>query len=77
MARLCERPGCSAPASVAYGFEARATTVWVAAFEPYELCDESESDLADILDREVDGLIVAQFEMQERVMLDGAPVAAE
>ena len=30
-----------------------------------------------VLDREVDGLIVAELEMQERVVLDRAPVAAE
>jgi hypothetical protein len=29
MARLCERPGCSVPASVAYGFEAERYLVWV------------------------------------------------
>jgi hypothetical protein len=28
-------------------------------------------------DREVDGLIITDFEMQERMMLDRAPVAAE
>ena len=30
-----------------------------------------------VRNREIDRLIVAQFEMQERVVLDGAPVAAE
>ncbi len=34
MARLCERPGCSAAASVAYGFEAAQALVWLATFEP-------------------------------------------
>ena len=29
-----------------------------------------------VLDREIDGLVIAQLEMQERVMLDRAPVAA-
>lgn len=29
MARLCERPGCSAPASVTYGFEAKRSVVWL------------------------------------------------
>jgi hypothetical protein len=32
MARLCERPGCSAPAEVAYGFDAELLTVWLDAF---------------------------------------------
>ena len=30
--RLCERPGCSDPAEVAYGFDAEARTVWLDAF---------------------------------------------
>ena len=30
-----------------------------------------------VVDGEVDGLVVAELEMQERVVLDGAPVAAE
>lgn len=34
MARLCERPGCSAPASVAYGFEAARTMVWIEPLTP-------------------------------------------
>jgi hypothetical protein len=38
MARLCERPGCSAPASVAYGFEADRFLVFLQPFEP-ELAD--------------------------------------
>lgn len=29
MTRLCERPGCSAPADVAYGFEAEHRAVWL------------------------------------------------
>src|SRR3954451_10492872 len=33
--------------------------------------------LQAVLDRELDGLIVADLEMQERMVLDGAPVAAE
>jgi hypothetical protein len=37
MARLCERPGCSVPASVAYGFEAARTMVWLAALDPDDL----------------------------------------
>jgi len=32
MARLCERPGCSTPADVAYGFDAELLTVWLDAF---------------------------------------------
>jgi hypothetical protein len=32
MARLCERPGCSAPADVAYGFDAEALSVWLDGF---------------------------------------------
>src|SRR4029077_7169173 len=34
-------------------------------------------DLQAALDRKIDGLIIADLEMQERVMLDGTPVAAE
>ncbi len=34
MARLCERPGCSATASVAYGFEAEHTMVWIEPLTP-------------------------------------------
>lgn len=30
MGRLCERPGCSEPAGIAYGFDARARLVWLA-----------------------------------------------
>lgn len=33
MPRLCERPGCSAPADVAYGFDAETLTVWLDAFD--------------------------------------------
>jgi hypothetical protein len=33
MPRLCERPGCSTPADVAYGFDAEAQVVWLDAFE--------------------------------------------
>lgn len=33
MPRLCERPGCSTPADVAYGFDADAQVVWLDAFE--------------------------------------------
>jgi hypothetical protein len=29
MARLCERPGCSVPAEVAYGFDAEQLLVWL------------------------------------------------
>lgn len=32
MTRLCERPGCSAPAEVAYGFDADALAVWLDSF---------------------------------------------
>lgn len=32
MARLCERPGCSTPAEVAYGFDAEQLTVWLDAY---------------------------------------------
>ena len=32
MTRLCERPGCSAPAEVAYGFDADARAVWLDTF---------------------------------------------
>ena len=32
MNRLCERPGCSAPAEVAYGFDADSLIVWLDAF---------------------------------------------
>jgi hypothetical protein len=33
MPRLCERPGCSTPADVAYGFDADTQVVWLDAFE--------------------------------------------
>jgi len=32
MARLCERPGCSSPAEVSYGFDAEQLSVWLDAF---------------------------------------------
>jgi len=32
MARLCERPGCSTPAEVSYGFDAEHLVVWLDAF---------------------------------------------
>ena len=32
MARLCERPGCSTPAEVAYGFDATHLVVWLDGF---------------------------------------------
>ena len=32
MARLCERPGCSTPADVAYGFDAEQLVVWIDGF---------------------------------------------
>lgn len=36
MSRLCERPGCSAPASVAYGFNTQILAVWLNAYDPSE-----------------------------------------
>ena len=33
MARLCERPGCSAPADVSYGFDATTLVVWLDTFQ--------------------------------------------
>ena len=36
MSRLCERPGCSAPASVAYGFNTQILAVWLNTFDPSE-----------------------------------------
>lgn len=33
MSRLCERPGCSAPADVAYGFDAESLVVWLDTFD--------------------------------------------
>jgi hypothetical protein len=33
MPRLCERPGCSVPADVAYGFDADTLVVWLDRFE--------------------------------------------
>jgi hypothetical protein len=42
MPRLCERPGCSAPASVAYGFEAERFLVWVESV-PVDLAAEIRS----------------------------------
>jgi hypothetical protein len=33
MARLCERPGCSAPADVSYGFDADTLVVWLDTFQ--------------------------------------------
>lgn len=32
MARLCERPGCSTPAGVTYGFDAEQLVVWIDGF---------------------------------------------
>jgi hypothetical protein len=32
MPRLCERPGCSSPADVAYGFDAESLVVWLDAY---------------------------------------------
>ena len=32
--RLCERPGCSAPATVTYGFDTGELLVWLSPFEP-------------------------------------------
>lgn len=32
MARLCERPGCSTPADVTYGFDAEQLVVWIDGF---------------------------------------------
>ncbi|MEI8322473.1 MAG: DUF3499 family protein [Actinomycetes bacterium] len=36
MSRLCERPGCSAPAAVAYGFNTQLLAVWLNVFDPKE-----------------------------------------
>lgn len=33
MARLCERPGCSTPADVGYGFDADQQLVWIDGFD--------------------------------------------
>lgn len=33
MPRLCERPGCSTPADVAYGFDAESLSVWLDTFD--------------------------------------------
>ena len=34
MSRLCERPDCSAPASVAYGFNTQVLAVWLNTYDP-------------------------------------------
>jgi len=34
MARLCERPACSEPGKIAYGFDAERALVWLAPLEP-------------------------------------------
>jgi hypothetical protein len=34
MARLCERPGCSQPADVAYGIDPEHLTVWIEVLDP-------------------------------------------
>jgi len=36
VSRLCERPGCSAPASVAYGFNTQILAVWLNGYDPNE-----------------------------------------
>lgn len=36
MARLCERPGCSDPGAIAYGFDGATALVWLALPEPNE-----------------------------------------
>ena len=53
MARLCERPGCSVPASVAYGFEAARTMVWLAALDPD---DVDRARLGSLCRRHADSL---------------------
>jgi hypothetical protein len=47
MARQCERPGCSNPANVTYGFEAAGAMVWLAPLSD----DQPRRDLVGVLCR--------------------------
>lgn len=53
MARLCERPGCSAPADVAYGFDAQALSVWL---DEYEAAQGARSGV--LCRRHADAMVV-------------------
>ena len=54
MSRLCERPGCSAVASVAYGFDTSALVVWIGALTS----DETEFGVGVLCRRHADALVV-------------------
>ena len=53
MSRLCERPGCSDPASVAYGMRAEDLVFWLAA-----IVDSDEIDGGVLCRRHADTMIV-------------------
>ena len=54
VSRLCERPGCSAVASVAYGFDTKALVVWIGALAS----DETEFGVGVLCRRHADALVV-------------------
>ena len=54
--RLCERPGCSAPATVTYGFDTAELLVWLSPFEPEEKARPYGSGI--LCRRHADALVV-------------------
>lgn len=54
VSRLCERPGCSAVASVAYGFDTKALVVWIGALAS----DDTEFGVGVLCRRHADALVV-------------------
>jgi len=54
--RLCERPGCSASATVTYGFDTAELLVWLSPFEPEEKARPYGSGI--LCRRHADALVV-------------------
>ena len=63
MGRLCERPGCSEVASIAYGFDVDRLLVWLAVRDP----DGDPMRFGSLCLRHADALVVPQgWTLQDR-----------
>lgn len=59
MARLCERPGCSAPAACVYGIDSRRLTVWIDGTVPADAGSSTLGKRAGVLcRRHADSMVV-------------------
>ena len=71
MGRLCERPGCSEVAAIAYGFDVDQLLVWLAARDP----DGDPLRAGSLCRRHADAMIVPQgWTLDDRRELDSSSV---